>query len=793
MKVSYKWLKELVKFNASPEKLADVLTLAGLEVETIDYLGKGPDRVVVGEIIKLDRHPQGGKLWICQVDLGNEVLQIVCGAQNVKVGAKVPVALIGAELPSQIKIAKAHLKGIDSLGMICSEMELGIGEESEGIMILEDDLKVGEPLSTALDLEDYILNIDLTPNRPDCLSMIGVAREVSALFGGKIAKPQIKVNQVKEEAFKKVKIEIADPDACPRYAARVIRKVKVDKSPFWLRRRLHSVGLRAINNVVDISNLVMMEQGHPLHAFDYDLFTRPEVLIRRAKPGEKFTTLDQVERKLNKDVLLITDGKKPVAIAGIMGGLESEVTEKTENVLLESAYFNPRVIRRGRMFLGINSDASYRFERGADPENVINSANRAAQLMGELAQGEILKGVVDSYPKRIRKSRIKLRKNRVNQILGTQLKKSQIKKILKSLDMKIEENKDLKVEVPTFRPDITREIDLIEEIARIYGYDRIDTSLEAGGSLITNLAPEDEVMNRIKDILVGNGFLEVVTNNLVDPKKMEKLNSQSGFLRLRNPLSEEISVLRTSLIYNIIRVIEWNKKRKESQIRIFELGQVYKPKGKDLPTEKHKLCLALSGVREPLRWDEEKKDVDFFDLKGAVESLLERLSLGRLKLIPYKNSIFIDSSSFKISIRDLNLGILGEISPDILEDFDIKDKVFLCELDFEAIFKLIPERKLFSALPKFPPVERDIAIVVGDEVLIQELEEKIKEAGGELIESLSLFDLYRGGQIPKGKKSLAYAIRYRRKDRTLTDEEVEKVHQNIISQLKSSFDARLRS
>jgi phenylalanyl-tRNA synthetase beta chain len=793
MKVSYKWLKELVKFRAAPEKLADVLTLAGLEVETIDYLGKGPDRVVVGEIKKLDRHPQGGKLWICQVDVGNEVLQIVCGAQNVKVGAKVPVALIGAELPSRVKIAKASLKGIDSVGMICSEMELGIGEESEGIMILEDDLKVGEPLFAALDLEDYILNIDLTPNRPDCLSMIGVAREVAALFGGKIQKPQTNVSQIKEEAYKKVKIEIADPDACPRYAARVIRKVKVDKSPFWLRRRLHSVGFRAINNVVDISNLVMMEQGHPLHAFDYDLFTRPEILIRRAKPGEKFTTLDQVERKLNKEVLLITDSKKPVAIAGIMGGLESEVTEKTENVLLESAYFDPRVIRRGRMFLGINSDASYRFERGADPENVINSANRAAQLMGELAQGEILKGVVDSYPKRIRKSRIKLRKNRVNQILGTQLKKTQIKRILKSLDMKIEENKDLKVEVPTFRPDITREIDLIEEIARIYGYDRIDTSLKAGGSLITNLAPEDEIMNRIKDILVGNGFLEVVTNNLVDPKKMEKLHSQSGFLRLRNPLSEEISVLRTSLIYNIIRVIEWNKKRKESQIRIFELGQVYKPKVNDLPTEKHKLCLALSGVREPLRWDEEKKEVDFFDLKGAVELLLERLSLGRLKLIPYRNSIFIDSSSFKISIRDSNLGILGEISPVILEDFDIKDKVFLCELDFEGIFKLIPERKLFSALPKFPPVERDIAIVVGEEVLIQELEEKIKEAGKELIESLSLFDLYRGGQIPKGKKSLAYAIRYRRKDRTLTDEEVEKVHQNIIYQLKSSFNARLRS
>ncbi len=793
MKVSYKWLKELVKFDATPEKLAEVLTLAGLEVETIDYLGKGPDKVVIGEIKKLDQHPQANKLWVCQVDVGNEILQIICGAQNVRPGAKVPVALIGALLPSQTEISKAHLKGIDSLGMVCSEMELGIGEESEGIMILEDDYKAGESLSNALNLEDYILNIDLTPNRPDCLSMIGVAREVAALFGGKLQKPQIRVSQVKEEAKEKVKIKIADPDACPRYTARVIKNVKVDRSPFWLRRRLHSVGLRAINNVVDITNLVMMEQGQPLHAFDYDLFTRSQVLIRRAKPGEKFTTLDQVERKLNRDVLLITDGEKAVAIAGIMGGLESEVTEKTKNVLLESAYFNPKVIRRGRMFLGINSDASYRFERGADPENLINSANRAAQLIGELAQGEILKGVIDCYPKKIGKKRIRLKKKRVNQILGTQLKKSRITGILKSLDMNVKENGDLKVEVPSFRPDITREIDLIEEIARIYGYDRIDTSLRAGGLLITNLAPEDQVMNRIKEILVGNGFFEVVTNNLVDPKKMEKLNSQSGFLRLRNPLSEEISVLRTSLIYNIIKVIEWNKKRKESQIRIFELGQVFEPKNQDLPLEKCKLCLALSGIRQPLRWDEEKEEVDFFDLKGAVESLLEGLSISGLKLIPYEGSIFLENSSFKLDIGNLNLGVLGEISSEVLEDFDIKDKVFLCELDFEGVFRLIPQRKWFSALPKFPPVERDIAIVVGEGVLIQELEEKIKETGGELIERVVLFDLYRGGQIPTGMKSLAYSIRYRRKDKTLTDDEVERIHQNIISQLKSGFGAQLRS
>jgi len=793
MKVSYKWLKELVDFNATPEELADTLTLAGLEVETIDYFSGAPEKVVVGVVKKMDRHPQAEKLWVCQVDVGKETLQIVCGAQNVKTGSKVPVALIGAELPSQVKIDKAKLKGVDSWGMICSEIELGIGEESEGIMILDQSLKTGETISSALDLKDYVLNLDLTPNRPDCLSMIGVAREVAALYGSRLKKPQVQFQEIGEDASKRVEIKIDDPDACPRYTARVIKNVKVGKSPFWLRRRLESVGLRSINNVVDVTNLVMTEQGHPLHAFDYHLFTQPQVLVRRAEPNEKFTTLDQVERKLNQEVLLITDGKKPVAIAGIMGGLESEVTDRTENVLLESAYFDPRVIRRGRIYLGINSDASYRFERGADPHNVINAADRVAQLIRELTGAEVLKGVVDCYPKKISQCKMKLREKRVNQILGTQLSESQIFEILKSLEMKVRENKCLEVEVPTFRPDITREIDLIEEVARIHGYDRIDTSLRAGGSLLTNIAPEEKIMNRIKEILIGDGFFEVVTNNLVDPERMKKICPELGFLRLRNPLSEELSVLRSSLIYNILKVMEWNKKRKESHVRIFELGQIYEPQNQDLPKEAWKLCLALSGIRRAIGWDETEEEVDFYDLKGAVESLFERLLISGVKLVPYKGSVFSKNVGFKLKVEDLNLGILGEVSPEILEDFDLKDKVFLCELDFERLVELIPHKRWFSSLPKFPPVERDIAVMVGEETLIQDMEEKIKETGGELIEELVLFDLYRGGQISPGKKSLAYAIRYRRKDRTLTDQEVEKVHQKIISQLSKCFGAKLRS
>ncbi|MFH0930905.1 MAG: phenylalanine--tRNA ligase subunit beta, partial [Candidatus Zixiibacteriota bacterium] len=418
MKTSYKWLKELVDFNWSVEELANRLTLAGLEVESIESWGKGLEKVIVGQIKKVEKHPEAQKLSVCLVDTGKEVLQIICGAKNVVTGAKVPMALIGAKLPSDIKIEKATLKGVESYGMICSEKELGIGEESEGIMILENDQIVGEPLSQALDLEDFILDIDLTPNRPDATSMIGIARDIAALSGGKLKKPEYFIKEIEESTSDWVEVLIEDTLGCPRYSARVIKEVKVTKSPFWLRRKLECCGTRGINNVVDITNFILMETGHPLHAFDYDLFTQfsgkpsKKVLVRRANEKEKFFTLDGVERVLNPEALLITDGSKPIAIAGIMGGLESEVTERTKNVLLESAYFDPRVIRRGRISLGLNTEASYRFERGADPNMVIMASNRAAQLMANLCQGKILKGVVDNYPEPIFPMKLSFRPKR---------------------------------------------------------------------------------------------------------------------------------------------------------------------------------------------------------------------------------------------------------------------------------------------------------------------------------------------------------------------------------------------
>jgi phenylalanyl-tRNA synthetase beta chain len=801
MKVSYKWLKELVDFDWSPQELADKLTDAGVEVETITPLGDRLEKVVVGEIKTVKRHPQADHLSVCEVEIGSKFLQIVCGAPNVKEKAKVPVALIGARLPIGVEITKTTLRGVDSFGMICSEKELGIGEDQKGIMILDSRLKIGLPISVALDLEDYILDLDLTPNRPDCLSIIGVAREVGALFGSSVKKPQVSFHETDTLTKEWVGVEIADLVACPRYAARVIKDVKIKSSPFWLKRKLESVGMRSINNVVDVTNFVMMETGHPLHAFDYDLFSQTpnhfgsgqkKVVVRKAKSGEKFITLDQVERTLNNEILLITDGQKPVAIAGIMGGMESEVSENTKKVLLESAYFDAKVIRRGRIYLGISTEASQRFERGVDPNGVVNAANRACQLLEELANGKVLKGAVDNYSSSIIPVCVTLRPQRVNRILATNLDSKKMVQILKRLDMEVRENQDLEVTIPTFRPDLSREIDLIEEIARVYGYDKIGISLRASGNLVTQVSEEDKLTAKLKRFLTGKGFFEVLTNNLVDPKILNKLCPDFLSVKLKNPLSEEMSVLTTSLAYGLLSVTGWNKNRKEENLRIFELGKVYLAKENETPLERLHLGLALSGRKDPIHWGIEESKVDLYDLKGVLESLVNDLCLLSFRLNPRENALFKSDRSFEIRMGGEGVGILGEVREEILELFEIKDKVFAAELDFEKLLVCIPNKKSFSPLPKFPPVDRDIAIVVDENILSEKIRDKIKMVGGDLIEELTLFDVYRGTQIPPKKKSLAYSIRYRSKDKTLTDEEVEKTHRKVISELEESFKASLR-
>jgi phenylalanyl-tRNA synthetase beta chain len=799
MRVSFRWLKEFVDFDLSVDELAFRLTDAGLEVETITPVGWDLDRVVVGQIKRTSKHPQADKLTVCEVAVGSENLQIVCGAPNAAQGAKVPVALIGAKLSGGIQITQNTLRGVDSCGMICSEKELGIGEDEEGIMILDADLKVGEPISSALKLEDYILDIDLTPNRPDCLSIMGVAREVAALCGSRLKRREVSLHEVAQMAQNRVEVEIGDLQACPRYAARVIEDVKIAESPFWLKRKLQSAGMRPINSVVDITNLVMLELGHPLHAFDYKLFNEKKVVVRRAQDGEKFVTLDQMERTLSREALLITDGTKPVAIAGIMGGLESEVGPDTRTVLLESAYFDPKVIRRGRIFLGISTESSQRFERGADPNGVVKAIDRAAELLENLAFGKVLRGVVDSYPSPIQPVQITLRPPRVNKILSTDLEPQQIKGILTSLELSVKvenpakggENHDLEVEIPTFRPDLTREIDLVEEIARIYGYGNIKTALRAGGNLVTEISWEDEVSRRVKGFLVGRGLAEVITNNLVDPEILAQLNPDVAQVRIRNPLSHDLSVLSTTLAYNLLSVVSRNKNRLEKNLKIFELGKVFFAKGNRLPEERLHLGIAFSGNREPRHWETEETQTDLFDLKGTLEGLFDHLLLS-FELNPGGNAFLQAERCFHIRVGDEKIGLLGEVSEEILDAFGIKDKVFLTELDFEKLSTRVPGRKKFSSLPKFPPVDRDIAVVVDETLLSKQIGDRIKEVGGSMVEEVTLFDVYEGKQVPANKKSLAYSIRYRLKEKTLTDEEVDEIHRKVISELEKSLDATLR-
>ncbi len=799
MKVSLKWVREFVDFDLPVDQLATRLTDAGLEVGGISHVGGDLKGVVVGQIKEVARHPGADKLAVCRVNVGSDDLQIVCGAPNVVPKAKVPVALVGARLPGGVEIQKTTLRGVESWGMICSEKELDLGEVEDGIMILEGDPQVGQALSSALELDDWIFDLDLTPNRPDCLSIRGVAREVAALCGSRLKKEKTKLLERGSQPAKDlVQIQIDDPEACPRYAARVIREVKIGESPFWAKRKLYWAGMRPINNVVDATNLVMLELGHPLHAFDYRLFAdhgkggQKKVVVRRAKKGEKFTTLDQVERILNPEVLLITDGKEAVAIGGIMGGLKSEVSPGTDTVLLESAYFDPRVIRRGRMFLGLSTESSQRFERGADPDGVPEAADRAAQLLEEFAEGEVTRGLVDSYPRRIHPVQINLRPQRVNRLLSTNLSGRQMKDILTSLDLEVKENQNFEVRVPTFRPDLTREIDLVEEIARIHGYANIETSLRASGSLVTPVLPEDELIRKAKHFLAGRGCFEVITNNLVDPKTLVMLKPDQTQVGIQNPLSQELSVLSNTLTYGLLSVVSRNKNRLEKNIRIFELSKVFHTGKGKLPEERLHLGVAISGERRPRHWESEEAEVDLYDLKGILQELFDSLRLP-FEMKPEEMALFRKQRSLAVLMPEGKVGIVGEASEEARKIFGIKDRVFLAELDFQEMGARVPRQIRFSPLPKFPPVDRDMAVVADEGLTSGAIQAKIQEVGADLIEEVTLFDLYHGRQVSPGKKSLAYSIRYRSRERTLTDEEVDDIHRKVVSELEKTMGITLRT
>ena len=797
MHVTLNWLKNYIDFEFSASELADRLTMLGIEVESVKQPGAELEGVVVGSVNAIKPHPNADKLVLCQVDIGEpEELQIVCGAPNVREGMYAPVATIGTTLPIGLTIKRAKLRGETSQGMLCSEKELGLSEDAAGLMELSTDIPIGTPLATALGLDDTLFELEITPNRPDCLSLIGVAREIRAETGNPLKLPQVDFSEDGTDVREATSVTIEAPDLCPRYAARVLRGVKIGQSPAWLQQRLESVGIGVINNIVDITNFVLMEYGQPLHAFDYHKLAENRIVVRRAMAGEKLTTLDEIERELTADMLVIADAEKPVALAGVMGGYDSEITEATCDVLLESAYFNPSSIRATAKALGMSTEASYRFERGADPGIVLAALDRAAQLITELAGGTICKGVVDVYPGEQPLAEIQLRPERVNFVLGTEIEEATMREILTRLGFAVEASESVQhVTVPTFRSDITREIDLIEEIARVYGYDNIPTTLPKGDIPVPAPDPKVEVRRRIKQFLLAAGMMEAVNYSFSDPNSFDKIrfavdHPLRNALPLQNPLSPEMSVLRTTLLPGLFDNAQRNRNHQIDTIALFEIGSVFIRNGEQ--QEPERVGGVLAGQVGDGVYSNPYRHPDFYDIKGLIEGVLEVCGIFDYTLQKTDAPTFHPGRNAAVLFSGRQIGIFGEAHPEVLENYDLPYKAYLFEFDMEALTDAAIFAKRFEPISVYPKVERDLAIVVDKKVLSDMPTELIYKTGGDLVESVRLFDVYEGEQVPEGKKSLAYAIMYLSARETLTDKAVNALHDKIVKRLNQELGAELR-
>jgi phenylalanyl-tRNA synthetase beta chain len=801
MKVSLNWLKDYVEIRMELKELTELLTMGGLEVEQVVQMGEGFEKVVVAEINSIRKHPNADRLTLVEAKTDHEKVSIVCGATNIREGQKVPLALIGARLPNGMEIKKSKIRGVPSEGMLCSEIELGLGEDASGIMILPKDLTLGANLGEALGLMDTIIDISITPNRPDCLCVIGVAREIAALTHQRVRYPLISLSGKGEEIHQKTSVSILDPDLCPRYVARMIEGVKIGPSPHWMQNRLEKVGIRSINNVVDVTNFVMMEWGQPLHAFDFELLEEGRIVVRRAQAGEEFVTLDGVKRTLDEEMLMICDGVKPVAIAGVMGGFNSEIKEDTKTVLLESAYFDPMSNRRTSKQVGLETEAAYRFGRGIDYGGCLSVANRAAQLIQELAGGRVVEGAVDAYPKPLKPKPIHLRLRRVHEVLGTEIPAKQVKTYLEDLELDVRgENGDiLAVTPPSFRGDLEREIDLIEEVVRLDGYEKIPITLPKS-------PPSSGVKNRALllekkaiDVLIHHGYHEVITYSFASPASGDLIglmldDERRRYIKILNPLTEDFSVLRTTLIPGLMETARYNLSRKNSNLKLFELKKVFIPQeGDRLPREiKYLGGLAMGFDQEP-HWAFSPRQVDFFDVKGCVEDLLEVFQIKGVKFsragdIPYLHP----GKASRIILGGEVLGALGEVHPQVLNYYEILGKVYLFEIDFEQAVRRAGEQRRFQPLAKFPAVYRDISMVGDDGLEVEKLVETIWTFQHPFIDEVNLFDIYRGASIPEGKKGVSCRIRYQAHDRTLTDEEVNQYHEKVIARLREVFRVELR-
>ena len=799
MRVSFEWLREFVPVEMTAEAVADRLTMAGLEVEEVEEWGTAFERIVVGRIVDITAHPSTGRLLVCRVEAGGEVLTIVCGAHNIAVGDHVPLALVGAVLPTGRSIAAERVAGVVSEGMLCSAAELGLSDASAGILILPSATIPGTSLASQLELRDVALEINVTPNRPDCLNIFGIAREIAALTGVPLRPPDTSVSEAGEAITALTSVTVEAPDLCPRYAARLLTNVHVCPSPLWMQRRLLVCGSRPRNNVVDATNYLLLELGHPLHAFDYDALHERRIVVRVARPAERCVTLDGIERTLDADVLVIADADGPVGIAGVMGGQNSEIREASTRVLIESAYFHPQHIRRTSKRLGLRTEASYRFERGADVEGLIGSLDRCAALMAHLADGAVAKDRIDVAADRYRAPRIPVRVGRVNAVLGVDLSREAIAQYCSRLQLPISvgTSTELEVEVPSFRRDLAREIDLIEEVGRLHSYQAIPTSLPCVRLEAVPRSPQREARRRVLEYLVGCGYTQVVSYSFMPEDDLDRLQLPSddplrSLIPLRNPLSKEAGVLRTTLVPSLLRTIALNLNRDLRDLMICELSRVFRRQNGILPQEPQLLGLAVTGMCGGQHWGQSARPYDFYDLIGALEMITAHLRLQPFSVTAAPVLYCHPGKSALISVGDDPIGMVGEIHPTVLAAFELGQVVTLAEIDFDRWIDQGVSLAQYRQIPRFPSVTRDVSIIVDAAVQAGQIMQLLQTFHPERLRAVRLFDVYAGQPVPIGRKSLTFALTYRADDRTLTDEEVNRIQTRVVEQLRQRFGAQLR-
>ena len=803
MRISLNWLSEYVDLP-SPEDTAKRLTAVGLEVEAIERTGTGLGGVVAARILSSEKHPNAEKLSVTRVDRGEgEPLQIVCGAKNYQVGDVVPLATVGTVLPGGTKIEKAKLRGVESFGMLCSARELGLSEDASGLMILDRTVAPGTPIAKALGIEDVLLEVNVTPNRPDALSHVGIAREVAAALGTKVRMPAPKPGEQGAPARDAVKIRIEAPDRCARYAARVIEGVKIGPSPLWLARRLEACGVRSISNVVDATNFVLLELGHPLHAFDFDKVAGHEIVVRTARSGEKMTTLDGKERALSPEDLLIADRDRGSALAGVMGGGDSEISAGTTRVLLESAWFQPGSIRRTSRRHGLKTEASYRFERGADPGMVIPAVDRCAALIAELAGGTVRPGIVDCHPREVRAPEVRLRWARPAAILGMDIARQDAEKILAGLGFveRAVDDEGATWQVPSWRADVSIEEDLVEEIVRTKGYDAIPETLPHGASDTPAEPVEARAVARVRQALEAAGFAEAVNFSFVAERELAPFDHQvvtgdgkgrALGIALKNPISADLSVMRTGLVPSLLKNAAHNLRQRIPDVRLYEIASIYHPgpDPKDRPSsESVEVAGVIVGRRSPVGWAVGGDAADFYDAKTAVAGILEALGIdARWEAVG--DTWLHPRHSAKVLVGEDVLGVVGELHPRVAAAFELPRGVLAFRLSLDALLRaarLVPQHR---PLPRLPAVLRDLAVVLEEGAQAAAVEALVREEP--LVEAVTLFDVYRGAPLPPGKKNLAFAIAYRAPDRTLTDAEADAAHARIVKRLAEKLGAELR-